>query len=517
LNFNPPISRDPFMSRLTNEAPLAVDRPDLVHGVRELLDRTGYDETHIPEQCGVKEMAKLGFGALDRPRLLYRTQDGNPLSTLIRLFLVGVPVEIDALRRAVEPMDPSDWAALGLIKLEGMTARRTVAVGPHGTLIMAYDYSLPTEGQRHDHVLGVSGTTHFLADATIRPPSRRTLDLGTGGGYQAFLAATHSQHVVATDRNPRAVNIGRFNAQLNRIANVEFVAGDLFEPVGDLPFDLIVSNPPFIVSPDMEFQFRDSGLRGDGISERIIRIAPGCLAEGGYAQVLCNWVQIAGQDGRERFVRWLDGSGCDAWIIHRTEPIDVYADHWLRQGDLSDIGRVARSFDRWMAYYRDQGIEAINTGLVSLRRRSRGKNWIRFDSDRRLNYPNGVGIQVGFAAHDLLDRLGDDQALLELRLGCRAELRMIQRLEPTDPGWLVENAKCILGKDLEFEGRLDEAAFHLLTLCRGHQPLSAVLAQVAARTKQNLEEIWPGCRDRVRSLIDQGFLWPVEEAGSGQG
>ena len=148
---------------------------------------------------------------------------------------------------------------------------------------------------------------------------------------------------------------------------------------------------------------------------------------------------------------------------------------------------MAAAFDRWMAYYQQLGIEAIDTGLITLRRRSGGTNWIRFESDRRRNHPNGVGIQAVFAAQDLLERHGTDQALLDLRLRCRRELRMVQKLEPSDSGWLVENAQCMLGKGLEFEGRLDQAMFHVLTLCRGQQPLSAVLAQAAARTGQSLD------------------------------
>ena len=90
-----------------------------------------------------------------------------------------------------------------------------------------------------------------------------------------------------------------------------------------------------------------------------------------------------------------------------------------------------------------------------------------------------------FAAQDLLERIGEDpQDLLDLRLRCRPELRMVQQLEPSDSGWVVENAQCMLGKGLEFEGRLDQAVFHVLTLCRGQLPLSAVLAQAAARTGQ---------------------------------
>ena len=499
------------MSPLTDEAPLDLDRPDLIHGVRKVLDRVGFDPTHIPEQCGVKELDQLGLNILDRPRLLWRCRDEGPLSALIRLFLIGVPVEIAALRRAVDPMDPADWASLGLIKLEGTTARRAFAVRPFGSLMLVYDHAHPSEGQRHDHVLGVSGTTLYLANATIRPPSRRTLDLGTGSGYQALLAAAHSQRVLATDRNPRAVNITRFNALLSGISNVEAVVSDLFESIDGPPFDLIVANPPFVVSPDYSLQFRDSGLQGDEISERLMRATPAYLTEGGYAQFLCAWVRAAKQDWKERVVSWINRSGCDALITHNSSPIDIYADHWVRQGDVSDLTRVGAAFDRWMAHYQQLGIEAVDTALVTLRRRSGGTNWIRFENNRPKNHPNGVGIQAVFGAHDLLERHGSDQSLLTLRLRCRPELRMVQKLEPSDSGWLVEDVRCVLGKGLEFEGGLDQSMFHLLTLCRGQQPLSAVLAQVAARTGQTLDQISQGCLATVRSLIDQGFVWPVDE------
>src|SRR5208337_5052004 len=86
-NLDPPVSRDPFMSRLSNEAPLAVDQPDLVHRVREVLDRVGFDEKHIYERFGVGEQGQLTLGPLDRPRLLWRTRDNDQLSTLLRVFL----------------------------------------------------------------------------------------------------------------------------------------------------------------------------------------------------------------------------------------------------------------------------------------------------------------------------------------------------------------------------------------------------------------------------------------------
>jgi hypothetical protein len=104
------------MSEPTNSSPLALDRPDTVGRVRDVLDRAGFNESRVLEQLGANEMADLSLGPLDRPRLLRRTRDGDPLATLIRVFLAGMPVPLDAFRRAVEPMDPADWGELGLVK-----------------------------------------------------------------------------------------------------------------------------------------------------------------------------------------------------------------------------------------------------------------------------------------------------------------------------------------------------------------------------------------------------------------
>ncbi len=240
--------------------------------------------------------------------------------------------------------------------------------------------------------------------------------------------------------------MARFNAMLNRVDNVEAVEGDLFEPAGDLRFDLIVSNPPFVVSPEDGVLYRDSGMAGDEICKRIIREAPAHLAEGGFAQVLCNWVRIAGQDWLERLVGWFAETDCDAWVIHNKSVHTAdYAQHWLGQADSSQKDQFAARFDRWMAYYDRQGIEAIDYGLIILRRRAAEHNWARIDHDCELNYPSGEGIVAIFAARDLLARLEDVSSLLSLRLRCRPSVRLSQRLRPADSGWTVDGADCVLG------------------------------------------------------------------------
>ncbi len=75
--------------------------------------------------------------------------------------------------------------------------------------------------------------------------SDRVLDMGTGSGINAILAASKSSSVLAVDVNPYCVDIGRRNAARNGVgARIEFRESDLFSRV-DGKFDLIIFDPQF--------------------------------------------------------------------------------------------------------------------------------------------------------------------------------------------------------------------------------------------------------------------------------
>jgi HemK-related putative methylase len=77
-------------------------------------------------------------------------------------------------------------------------------------------------------------------------PSGSVLDMGTGSGVGAIVAASWARRVVAVDINPEAVRCARINALLNRVeARVDVREGDLFDPVQGERFDVILFNPPF--------------------------------------------------------------------------------------------------------------------------------------------------------------------------------------------------------------------------------------------------------------------------------
>ena len=71
------------------------------------------------------------------------------------------------------------------------------------------------------------------------------LDMGTGSGINAILAASKSHSVVAVDINPFCVGAGKKNAELNRVsARIQFKESDLFQNVTG-KFDMIIFDPPF--------------------------------------------------------------------------------------------------------------------------------------------------------------------------------------------------------------------------------------------------------------------------------
>lgn len=257
------------MARLLGPTPLRLDCPDLVVGIREALDCAGFEETRIGYFLGCPYPRALSAGAGALARLRSRVAGDDPLGIFIELFLLGASVEADRARAAMAPTSLEDWARVGLVSRDGSRVRGRLALATYRGITIAHDASWDGGEVAADFVIGLSQTTMWLHDLTARFASSSTLDLGTGCGFQAIRARSHSRRVVATDRGPRALNVARFNAQLNPSAPIEILEGDRFAPVADQRFDLVISNPPFVISPERDVIFRDGGFEADGFCERI--------------------------------------------------------------------------------------------------------------------------------------------------------------------------------------------------------------------------------------------------------
>jgi methylase of polypeptide subunit release factors len=389
--------------------------------------------------------------------------------------------------------------------------RARVRLVPHGDYYVASDAG-PESGADvpFDHVPGIQAPSVTLAKLAVRNRCGRALDLGTGCGIQALLAAKHADRVVATDVNPRALAFAAFNAGLNGIDSIEFRPGDGFAPVEDERFDLIVANPPYVISPDASYAYRDSGLPADELCRKLVEKAAAHLTEGGFAHVLVSWAHPADGDWAEPLRTWVEGSGCDAWLLHyRTSDPVAHAAGWLRPLGESDPALHTEALDRWLEHLRRLRIDAIGYGAIVLRRCDSGRNWIRTDPlplDRLE--PAGSHTLRVFAAQDALAQL-DDDGLLELPLALTDSHRLQQTLAARDGALVAESQTLELTDGLHFAVGVDRHTVSLLPHFDGRRPLRDVLALAGGTFELDAEErerFVPAALPVVRRLLELGFL-----------
>ncbi|MFQ5873639.1 MAG: methyltransferase, partial [Dehalococcoidia bacterium] len=492
------------------DGPLSLDDHQAIAMLRQVLEGANYSAAGIQEALGISD--EFSFRRPDAPVYLRRLPTESTLSTLIKLFLLGVTVDSKEATGSLEPLSVKRLEAVGLIEGGPDGVRSQVRIMSFGGLLFAYDrYDDNPSHFPPDCVIGVNPTSKTLASLTVRRPVQSALDLGTGCGVLALLAARHSDHVVAADINARALNVAAFNARLNGISHVECRRGSLFEPVEGRQFDLIVCNPPYVISPDSQYQYRDSGLPGDSICQEIVRQTPNYLNKGGFAHVLCNWVRRRDEDWSEPLREWVEGSGCDAWLLHyKTEDPLTYAANWNRPLQSSTRDAYPSALDHWLDYYRRLGIEAISSGAIILRRRTAGPNWVRADDLPSGSVgPSSDHILRVFEAQDYLSGLGGDEALMEEAFCLVEHHRLDQSLKFNDGKFVMQEAMLRLEKGLKFQGKLDAYTVHLLSHCDGHQPLGDLIAELALVMGLDLSELTSAVIPVVRKLIGLGFLEPA--------
>ena len=392
--------------------------------------------------------------------------------------------------------------------------RSRVAIRPLGgpaNWLVAHDFARPAEvAISADHVLGVSASTMALAGATIRREISNAFDLGTGCGIQALHASAHSDRVVASDLNPRATACATLTMELNGVANVAVVDGDLFAPVEDERFDLVVANPPFVISPSRRYLFRDSELAVDELCRQLVRTAPGHLADGGHCQLLGSWAHVAGEDWRDRLRTWFDDTGCDALVLEREalEP-SAHAASWLRQTEPP--GQWQPEYDEWMAYYERHRIEAVGFGLITMRKRVTGDAWFRAEeAPQDWSMPCGDHLGAVFELADFLDGVQGGR-LVDVALRIAPDVVLDERAQPVPQGWAVTDRMLRQTAGLCREGQVDAAVAAIAAACDGTRPLGAVLAETARAADADPSELARAALPVVHRLVERGFLLPVVE------
>ncbi|MFF9814239.1 methyltransferase [Streptomyces sp. NPDC014006] len=505
------------MSNATLSPLPSVDR-DVAGRLRDALLGASFTADGLLELLGAPAYAALARS--ETVPALRATRGDTPLEALVRLFLLQQPVPL-ARVAGVLPVDAcleSGW----LVAVGGDEVAAAVDVRPYGGAdgkdwFIVSDLGCAVGGaggigsRNEEVVLGVGGASTTLAGITVRTPVAAALDLGTGSGIQALHAAQHATRVTATDLNPRALHMAALTLALSGAPEADLRQGSLFEPLrGDETFDLIVSNPPFVISPGARLTYRDGGMGGDDLCRSLVQGAGERLNAGGFAQFLANWQHVEGEDWQDRLRSWV-ARGCDAWIVQReVQDVTQYAELWLRDaGDhRADPAEYQARYDAWLEEFEARKVKAVGFGWITLRRTDSDEPSITVEEwPHPVEQPLGDTIRAHFRRLDHL-RAHDDAALLAATYRLTAEVVQEQVGLPgaEDPEHVVLRQN----RGMRRATKVDTVGAGFAGVCDGTLSAGRILDAIAQLMGEDPVLLRDRTPAQIRLLVEQGFLEPAE-------
>lgn len=333
-------------------------------------------------------------------------------------------------------------------------------------------------------VMGIGGATTTLLDLTPSTHVGRALDLGCGSAVQTMFL--NADRIIATDIDERALAAANHTCFLSGMRNlepnvwrngdavIEFRQGSLLEPVQGQRFDLIVSNPPFVIA-GAGHTHRDSPYEGDGMTRELLVNLPEHLNVGGKAILLTSWLHMQGEDWSSRIRAW-QPAGASMWVAQRQVlDLQMYVDVW---GDDAALAQDDR--DAWITRLEQLGCEGIGFGWIVLERSA--NPWCEIeDVTDAARIPNGAELERQLEAF-------------------AAEFSAIEMLfEP-----LAFNETHWRG-DLV----LDPFIAAVLTQVRGGSTVSEAIDHVAVTLPVDADDLLAVTLQWARIALRQGYLTPA--------
>lgn len=470
---------------------------------------------------GVTEfLGPLAVAALERDQALpaQRASLGSddPRATLVRLFTLGDPIDAADARRALPTLGIRGAVALGLVTAEGDGVAARCDIRPYAaddqSWWLASDLGEVATGAAlaPDHVLGIGGASATLASWTPRPRVARALDLGTGCGVQALHLTGHADSVTVTDLSERALAFARFNAALNEV-DWEIRSGSMLEPVAGEQFDLIVSNPPFVITPRSgvvpTFEYRDAGAAGDAVVAELVQGIGAHLVHGGIAQLLGNWEIPRGADWTERVGAWLAGTGLDAWVVQReTQDPAEYAETWARDGGhhpgTADFNAM---YAAWLDDFAARDVESIGFGVITMHKPDSVREpFVDLDEVAwPVERPMGEAILAGVRARAWLAE-HDDEAILARRWQVGEDVHVETHTMPgaTDPRVILLHQ----GSGLRRQLTMSTVTAAYVSVCDGELSAGQAAAAISGLLDLDGDEVAAEIAAFTRKAAKDGIL-----------
>ena len=343
--------------------------------VRRLFGECDYHGEGVFRRLGIPGIEGFKTIRQGRQTLL---EPQSALDALIHLFLDGEQLE-EGNARSLLPEGALE--ALGALNLAAPNPDGSgnwfapVLIFPGFGLLMASDrstapyreagYKLPTDVV---YPAVIENTRDFIA-ALPEIPCEAALDLGTGSGIAALLAASrYAKRAWGSDITARATQFAEFNRRLNSISNAEFVEGDMYAPVEGLSFDRIVTHPPYVPAASTKLIYRDGGDDGEQILRRAIEGLPQFLRPGGRFYAVVMAADCEGETLEERIRKWL-GASQDQFdlvlIAHSLRDPATFLSNFAGKSVLSEEEQRYRE-ELW----KRRKVQFLFYGRILLRRRA---------------------------------------------------------------------------------------------------------------------------------------------------
>ena len=523
--------------------PPPVVTPEQATSLRADLSESGWGveavTTLLGEAADAALRREIRLPALRSVRAsLVAGTDSSPVAVLTALFMLGEPVLATALDAALPRTGAAGAAVIGLVGEpdEAGYVRARVDLRPHEAVDdageirwwVASDLGELVTGRAlaPDHVLGIGGAGLTLAGLTPRTRVRNALDLGCGCGIQTLYLLRHAEHVVATDISERALAFTAFNAALAGVCvmgdpdagsgggggRLELLRGSLLEPVAGRRFDLIASNPPFVLTPPAVreaglplMEYRDAG--GPVLPELVAGLREH-LEPGAAAVMLGNWEHRDADSWREAVATWIP-EGLDGWVIEREvqDPVE-YATMWLRDGGLTPE-RDAEGFDAalgaWIDDFEVRGVQGVGFGYLIVHRPLRPRDPWRLLEEVTTSGQGVLGHHVAEVL-EVRERLAglDDAAVADLRPVLAPDVTEERHLIPgaAEPTVILLRQGGGLGRTI----RASTVVAALAGVADGELSVGQIASAVVALTGEDAIGLRAEMVEATRHLITVGFL-----------
>lgn len=507
------------------------DDPSTVVAFQSAMRSAGYTVDGVHDLIGPAASAALGRNETTPASVvLDRLAVATPLATMVRLWtLQGVVPVADAEAAFGFALVALVESGMLQVVVTSDEVRAVIDVRPYGDEShdgwVVSDLTPGLDGAvvrlSDEYVLGVNDAATTLAGLTVRRHVGRALDLGTGSGIQTLHLCEHADTVVGTDVNERALAMARVTAALNEL-EVDWRSGSLLEPVAGETFDLVVSNPPFVLSPGSNdvsaLTYRDSGSVGDAMVRELVSGLPSLLAPGGVAQLLANWAHVEGEDWRDRVRGWVSAADVqvDAWIVQR-ELLDpaAYVELWLKDAGVHGGPDYTERYRSWLAWFEAEHITAVGMGWIALHRPAdlvAGQANVRVEElNGPVTQPLGDAVGRWVDAVDWLRASGaTDDALRAAYLVAADDVIAEQWSRPgaTDPEHLVLRQQGTLRRGIE----VDMALAGFVGACDGELTVGQIvdaLAQLLDLSPERAATLQSEVLASARELLVSGLLNPA--------